>query len=247
MTFGLLSPLQCSRLLNSLVRAHSQTVRLRRFSEKFPSNEHIRRFISENTELAGEQSLTPEMKLRLFTPGCRFWTERAELWPFDDPHWAIYWPGGQALSRLFWIWGAAVELQPSLPKSVVLLMWWPMTSTHIVAAVVTQMNSELNKVEPPVCLTSNMIGSDPEGFDLILLGDMFYDECLADSLHSWLDSCIKTHRTKVLIGDPGRAPFEGHDVRKHLHHLARFELPECVREENYGLTTSDVWRYHPEL
>nr|XP_015820413.2 electron transfer flavoprotein beta subunit lysine methyltransferase [Nothobranchius furzeri] len=258
MTFGLLSPLQCSRLLNSLGRAHSQTVRLRRFSEKFPSNEHIRRFISENTELAGEQSLTPEMKLRLFTPGCRFWTERAELWPFDDPYWAIYWPGGQALSRYLMdhpdvcMGKAVLDLGSGCGASAIAAKICG--SAHVVAndidplaAVVTQMNSELNKVEPPVCLTSNMIGSDPEGFDLILLGDMFYDECLADSLHSWLDSCIKTHRTKVLIGDPGRAPFEGHDVRKHLHHLARFELPECVREENYGLTTSDVWRYHPEL
>lgn len=63
-------------------------------------DEYIRRFISENTEVvSGQQSLTPEIKLRLMTPNCRFWRERPELWPFDDPYWAIYWPGGQALSR----------------------------------------------------------------------------------------------------------------------------------------------------
>uniref|UniRef100_A0A3Q3FHZ8 Electron transfer flavoprotein beta subunit lysine methyltransferase n=1 Tax=Labrus bergylta TaxID=56723 RepID=A0A3Q3FHZ8_9LABR len=60
---------------------------------------HSRRFIGENTEVVGEQSLTPELRLRLFTPSCRFWTERPELWPYEDPYWAIYWPGGQALSR----------------------------------------------------------------------------------------------------------------------------------------------------
>lgn len=63
------------------------------------SDEHVRRFILDNTEVVGQNSLTPELKLRLLTPNCRFWRERPELWPFHDPFWAIYWPGGQALSR----------------------------------------------------------------------------------------------------------------------------------------------------
>lgn len=116
-----------------------------------------------------------------------------------------------------------------------------------VAAVATHMNSELNVLEPPECLTNNMIGSPAEAFDLILLGDMFYDEALATSLHSWLDHCINTHNTQVLIGDPGRAQFEEHGIRRLLRLLAQFELPESVREENYGLTCSSVWCYRPEL
>lgn len=63
------------------------------------SDEHVRRFILDNTEEVGQHSLTPEVKLRLLTPSCRFWRDRPELWPFHDPYWAIYWPGGQALSR----------------------------------------------------------------------------------------------------------------------------------------------------
>lgn len=109
------------------------------------------------------------------------------------------------------------------------------------------MNCELNGLEPPVCLTTNMIGSEPDAFSLILLGDMFYDEALATHLHSWLDSCVRIHGTKVLIGDPGRAQFESHSIRQLLHQLAQFELPESVREENYGLTFSTVWCYRPEL
>uniref|UniRef100_A0AAQ4RZ75 Uncharacterized protein n=1 Tax=Gasterosteus aculeatus aculeatus TaxID=481459 RepID=A0AAQ4RZ75_GASAC len=120
---------------------------------------------SENTEVVGQRILTPEFKLRLFTLNCRFWTEMPELWPFDDPYWAIY----------------------------------------------------CNKPY----------------FDLILPGDMFYDEALATSLRGWLDNCIDSHGTKDPIGDPGR--------------LAQFELPECVREENCGLTCSSVWCYCPEM
>lgn len=115
-----------------------------------------------------------------------------------------------------------------------------------VAAVVTHMNCELNGLQPPVCNTNNMISSQAESFDLILLGDMFYDEALATSLHSWLDRGIKTHGTRVLIGDPGRPQFEEHGIRRHLCQLAQFELPDSVREENYGLICSSVWWYCPE-
>ncbi|XP_033941334.1 electron transfer flavoprotein beta subunit lysine methyltransferase-like [Pseudochaenichthys georgianus] len=222
------------------------------------SEEYVRKFILENTEIAGQQSLTPQVKLRLFTPNCRFWRERPELWPFEDPYWAIYWPGGQALSR-FLLDNPAVcqgktvlDLGSGCGASAIAAKL--SGAAHVVAndidtvaAVATHMNCELNGLPPPVCLTNNMIGSQPEGFDLILLGDMFYDEALATSLHSWLDRCIKTHGTKVLIGDPGRAQFEEHSIRRLLHQLAEFELPKSVREENYGLTCSSVWCYRPEL
>ncbi|XP_024290335.1 electron transfer flavoprotein beta subunit lysine methyltransferase isoform X2 [Oncorhynchus tshawytscha] len=116
-----------------------------------------------------------------------------------------------------------------------------------VAAIATQLNCELNGLNPLPCDTENVISSEPEEYDLILLGDMFYEEALADSLHSWLNCCIQTHGTQVLIGDPGRAQFEGHSIRRLLRQEAQFELPKAVREENYGLTCSTVWRYLPEL
>ncbi|XP_017387660.1 electron transfer flavoprotein beta subunit lysine methyltransferase isoform X2 [Cebus imitator] len=56
-------------------------------------------FLEENTEVTSSGSLTPEIQLRLLTPRCKFWWERADLWPHSDPYWAVYWPGGQALSR----------------------------------------------------------------------------------------------------------------------------------------------------
>uniref|UniRef100_A0A2K5RP52 Electron transfer flavoprotein subunit beta lysine methyltransferase n=1 Tax=Cebus imitator TaxID=2715852 RepID=A0A2K5RP52_CEBIM len=55
-------------------------------------------FLEENTEVTSSGSLTPEIQLRLLTPRCKFWWERADLWPHSDPYWAVYWPGGQALS-----------------------------------------------------------------------------------------------------------------------------------------------------
>uniref|UniRef100_A0A672GQT6 Electron transfer flavoprotein beta subunit lysine methyltransferase n=1 Tax=Salarias fasciatus TaxID=181472 RepID=A0A672GQT6_SALFA len=227
-------------------------------SQTGQSEEHIRTFITENTEIVGEQSLTPEIQLRLLTPACRFWREKPDLWPFQDPYWAIYWPGGQALSRYLLdhpevcrgktvldlgsgCGASAIAAKLSGAAHVVA------NDIDSVAAVATHLNCELNGLEPIFSVTDNLIGSEPESFDLILLGDMFYDEALATSLHGWLDRCIEIHGTRVLIGDPGRAQFESHVIRQLLHQQAHFELPESVREENYGLTCSSVWSYRSEV
>ncbi|XP_075944865.1 electron transfer flavoprotein beta subunit lysine methyltransferase isoform X1 [Anarhichas minor] len=221
---GLLTPQ--TRNIKVFIKAFKQT-NIHRCSSVSCQSEYIRRIILENTEIVGEQSLTPEFKLRLFTPNCRFWSEKPELWPFDDPYWAIYWPGGQALSRY-------LLDNPAVCRGKTVLDLGSGCGASAIAA--------------KLCGAAHVVANDIDtGFDLILLGDMFYDEALATSLHSWLDHCINSHGTKVLIGDPGRAQFEEHCIRRLLRQLAQFELPESVREENYGLTCSSVWCYRPEL
>lgn len=96
---GFLNLRKCTRHVNTYFRAFDGTAGRGSLSVGCQSDEDIRRFITENTEIVAAQSLTPEVRLRLFTPNCRFWREKPELWPFGDPYWAIYWPGGQALSR----------------------------------------------------------------------------------------------------------------------------------------------------
>ncbi|XP_028814196.1 electron transfer flavoprotein beta subunit lysine methyltransferase [Denticeps clupeoides] len=213
-----------------------------------------RQFVVENTEVASGPSLTPEIRLRLFTPNCPFWHARPDTWPFPDPYWAIYWPGGQALARYL-----LNNPEVSKDKKVLdlgcgcgasaiaasLSGAFHVTANDIdpVAALATQLNCELNGLEPIPCVTKDIIGCESEKWDLILLGDMFYEEDLADRLHNWLRECIRTHDTKVLIGDPGRAHFESHSIRELLLELARFTLPKAVAEENYGLTCSTVYQY----
>ncbi|KAJ8332116.1 hypothetical protein SKAU_G00429010 [Synaphobranchus kaupii] len=183
---------------------------------------------------------------------------RPELWPFTDPYWAIYWPGGQALARY-------VLNNPGITKNMKVLdlgsgcgasaiaakmsgsAYILANDIDPVAAVATKLNCELNDLEPVPSVTEDLIGSEPEGWDLVLLGDMFYEEALADSLHAWLRRCIRTQGTLVLIGDPGRASLESHGIKRQLHPLAQYDLPQSVREENYGLTSSTVWCYQPEL
>merc|ERR1712021_17132 len=50
------------------------------------------------TELT-RSHMTPEFRLHLVTPKCEFYHSQPHHFPFTDPYWAFYWPGGQALTR----------------------------------------------------------------------------------------------------------------------------------------------------
>lgn len=108
------------------------------------------------------------------------------------------------------------------------------------------LNCELNGLNPVAILTENILDLKQEPWDVVVLGDMFYDEALADRLALWLESCFRAHRTRVLIGDPGRAQFSGHGVRRQVRCLAEYALPEPTRQDNNGLTTSAVWDFKPQ-
>lgn len=107
------------------------------------------------------------------------------------------------------------------------------------------LNCELNHLNPFPITIKNIINSEAGNWDLIVLGDMFYDEQLADGLHHWLQKCIRIHQTEVLIGDPGRHQFLSHSIHSQLHKVIEYSLPESTRQENYGLTSSIVWSYQP--
>lgn len=114
-----------------------------------------------------------------------------------------------------------------------------------VAGMAITLNCELNQLKPFPILTKNILDLEQDKWDLIVLGDMFYDEDLADSLHRWLKDCFWTHKTQVLIGDPGRPQFRGHSIQHQLHKVVEYSLPEPTRQENNGLTTSTVWDFQP--
>ncbi|XP_055136079.1 electron transfer flavoprotein beta subunit lysine methyltransferase [Symphalangus syndactylus] len=216
----------------------------------------IKAFLEENTEVTSSGSLTPEIQLRLLTPRCKFWWERADLWPHSDPYWAIYWPGGQALSRYLLdnpdvVRGKSVLDLGSGCGATAIAAKMSGASRILandidpIAGMAITLNCELNRLNPFPILIQNILNLEQDKWDLVVLGDMFYDEDLADSLHPWLKKCFRTYRTRVLIGDPGRPQFSGHSIRHHLHKVVEYSLLEPTRQENSGLTTSTVWDFQP--
>lgn len=72
---------------------------LRRLSvQNLKSGFTTARLIKQHTVISTDH-MTPEIKLHLITPLCELWTASADNIPFNDPFWAFYWPGGQALAR----------------------------------------------------------------------------------------------------------------------------------------------------
>nr|XP_013004456.1 electron transfer flavoprotein beta subunit lysine methyltransferase isoform X1 [Cavia porcellus] len=210
----------------------------------FPDPE-MRAFLEENTRVTSSGSLTPEIRLRLLTPTCKFWWERADLWPHSDPYWAIYWPGGQALSRYLLdnpdvargkyvldlgsgCGATAIAAQMSGASRILA------NDIDPVAAMAITLNCELNHFSPFPILTKNILNMEQDQWDLVVLGDMLYDEALADSLHVWLKKCVRTFGTQVLIGDPGRSPCSGHNIWRELHKVVEYSLPEPPGSKTMG-------------
>ncbi|XP_048404918.2 electron transfer flavoprotein beta subunit lysine methyltransferase isoform X1 [Stegostoma tigrinum] len=223
----------------------------RRLSE--PAAPELRAFIAGNTEPVRDH-LTPEVCLRLLTPRCRFWSQPAHLWPFSDPYWAIYWPGGQALSRYLLDNPAVTRSKRVLDvgsgcgaSAIAASM---SGASHVlandidpIAAVSIGMNCELNQIPLLLVAIQSLIGEMEEKWDVILLGDMFYDEELAANLHNWLTEYKKFHGSEILIGDPGRSQFTNYAAQHCLQKVIEYELPDSTRQQNYGLTSSSVWRF----
>ncbi|XP_015269386.1 PREDICTED: protein N-lysine methyltransferase METTL20 [Gekko japonicus] len=214
----------------------------------------IRKFLEENTEITSSGNLTPEIKLRLLTPRCQFWKEKAALWPYKEPYWAIYWPGGQGLSRYLLDNPNIVHMKKVLDLGsgcgATAIAAAMSGATDVVAndidpiaGAALTMNCELNNLNPFPFLMGNLIGSEVDSWDVIVLGDMFYSDKLADSLHQWLKKCIHAHGTKVLIGDPGRHHFVSHQIQSQLHKLTEYALPELTQQDNNGSTSTTVWNY----
>ncbi|XP_072001375.1 electron transfer flavoprotein beta subunit lysine methyltransferase isoform X2 [Engystomops pustulosus] len=239
-------------LCRSMLRPH--TGRALYCSVQHSSATYLQSFILHNTEVVTDH-LTPEIRLHLLTPRCKYWHLRPEHWPYAEPYWAIYWPGGQALARYLLDNPDVVRRRSLLDLGsgcgAVSIAAKMKGASRVVAndidpGAALGLNCQLNGIEDFPFNPENMIGGETGCWDLIVLGDMFYDEELSHSLHRWLRRCMEQHGTVVLIGDPGRGHFLGHPIQKQLRKVAEYSLTDSTKQENYGLSTSAVWKYEPE-
>jgi predicted nicotinamide N-methyase len=205
-------------------------------------------FIRENTKLLAPP-LVPEIKLHLAHEALPLWEKTEEELRqvgLPPPFWAFAWAGGQALARYL------ID-HPQLAANKTVLDFAAgsglvgiaaaktgasgVTASEIdaTAILVIAMNAVLNKVRIEAA-GGNLIGRD-HGWDLVLVGDGFYEKPLADRLLPWLHT-LRARGADVLIGDPGRAYFP----RTGLTRLATYEVPVTRDLEDSEIKKTSVWR-----
>lgn len=205
--------------------------------------------INRETEIATNQ-LVPELKLRLITPNCNLYYSKADESELVDPFFAFFWAGGIALSRYlfdnpcivrnkscldFGAGSGAISIAAKLcgaKKAVA-------NDIDHVALIAVQMNARLNHVDIETDNRNLINHPDSLKYDIIFLGDVFYDEDFAAQIIPWIKK-LQLIGKRIMIGDPGRHAFNACKALD-LKLIEKYKLPESVCVENSGFNYGYVW------
>ena len=83
----------------------------------------------------------------------------------------------------------------------------------------------------------DLIGRDDE-WQVMLVGDVFYDRGLAERLVPWFQ-VLRRRGTEILVGDPGRAYLP----KRGLTLLGEYEVPVTRALEDAEVKRTRVWRF----
>lgn len=145
------------------------------------------------------------------------------------PFWASAWPGGQALARHVLDHPDLVAGRRVLDLAagsglvaiaVALAGAATVTANDIdpYACAATTLNARANGVTVTTSL-GDLLDADAGGADVVLAGDVFYSESMADRVLAFLQRATATGAA-VLVGDPGRRALP----RNQLQVVARYEV-----------------------
>lgn len=202
-------------------------------------------FIRTNTALIAPP-LVPEIKLHLATEVVPLWRateEELEKIGVPPPYWAFAWAGGQALARYVLDHPALVAGKQVLDigsgSGLVGLAAAKAGAARVLAADIDAFACAaiaLNAAANDLALSTtqdDMIGR-AGNWDIILVGDLFYERPLAEKLLSWLHSLPCT----ALLGDPGRSYFPKSGMEK----LATYNVQTTRDLEDREIRETSVYR-----
>jgi predicted nicotinamide N-methyase len=161
------------------------------------------------------------------------------------PFWAFAWAGGQGLARYVLDNPKAVAgkrvLDLASGSGLVGIAAKMAGAADVTCADIDPfcghaiaLNAALNRVALEVTL-ADLIGTSAE-YDVILVGDLFYERDIAVPLFAWLQELHGQGRL-VLIGDPGRSylPKTG------LHAVADYQIAVSRALEDAEVKRTRVW------
>ena len=207
-----------------------------------------RKFILANTRLQSPPH-TPELTLHLadeITPIWKMTEEALEEIGLPPPFWAFAWAGGQALARYVIdnpeIVAGKRVIDFASGSGIVAIAAGKAGAASVLAADIdgfcgaaVTLNAEANGVK--VDFTDiNLLDAPAPAADVILAGDICYEQPLADRVMAWLAEA-RGRGVAVLIGDPGRSYFP----RSGLVMLAEYQVPTTRELEDFAVKKTAVW------
>lgn len=210
--------------------------------------EERRSFILDHTT-AAPAPLVPEITLRAGDLSMPLWEAAAlaDARPaVPPPYWAWAWAGGQALARHvlddpdtvrglrvadIGCGGGIVAIAAAMAGATIV----DAIDIEVFATEACRLNADANGVTLRID-ESDPIGTDP-GWDVVLVGDLWYEPELAGRMAPWLRS-LAARGALVLTGDPGRA----HLPAVGLVELARYDVSTIADLEDVTTKTVRVLR-----
>jgi predicted nicotinamide N-methyase len=192
----------------------------------------------------------PEIRLHVADEATALWQKTEDelgAMGLPPPFWAFAWAGGQALARYLLDHPATVRgrrvLDFASGSGLVAIAAARAGAASVEAADIDPfaasailLNARANAVAVEI-RAGDLLDSD-EGWDVILAGDICYEQDLAGRVVAWLSSLERRGAT-VLIGDPGRSYLP----RQDLVALATYEVPVTRALEDAEIKRSSVWRF----
>jgi predicted nicotinamide N-methyase len=205
-------------------------------------------FIQANARLMAPP-LVPEIQLYLASEVVPLWRATEEELArigLPPPYWAFAWAGGQALARYVLdhpdiVRGKSV-LDIGAGSGLVGIAAERCGAASVMAADIDafscaaiRLNAAAN--DSRVEITQDDVIGMPGGWDVILVGDLFYERPLAERLLAWL----KPLGVPALLGDPGRNYFPKSGVEK----LASYNVQTTRDLEDREIRETGVYRLSP--
>ncbi|MDX2201928.1 MAG: 50S ribosomal protein L11 methyltransferase [Hyphomicrobiaceae bacterium] len=206
-------------------------------------------FILDNTRLLAPP-LVPEVRLHLAEESLPIWRKtEEELGELNvpPPYWAFAWAGGQALARYVLDNRALVAGRSVLDlgsgSGLSAIAARLAGAAQVVAADIDALalaaiglNARANGVDVAV-RGDNVLTAPPEPFEVLLVGDLFYERALAEAVLGYARSA-RALGAEVLVGDPRRSYFP----KLVFEEVATYAVPVTRELEDAEIKHTAVWR-----
>jgi predicted nicotinamide N-methyase len=208
---------------------------------------HRARFVLANTKLLAVP-LAPEIVLHLAEESLPIWQKtEEELGQINlaPPYWAFAWAGGQALARYVLDTptcsgrsvldlGAGSGLGAIAAKKAGAAQTLAADIDAFAIAAIN-LNAKVNGVTLETTAL-DLLANPPATYDVILVGDLFYERHLAERVLAYIDAA-RCAGAEVLVGDPRRSYFPSHRFRQ----VAEYAVAVTRELEDADVKHTAVW------